>query len=122
MTPISVPANPAPPTMQRVRFVSKGEAVPGMTLAFAIHSVHHNQLFKLAAGSVLSQETIDQLRSHQVNCFAIVVAETRSIEEISAQLIGSQAAIQSALRLLDSSSGTSGAFYASLMEYRLCFS
>ena len=117
----SLPDEPIPLPMQRVRFVTSSEAEPGMTLAFAIQAVRSNQLFKLSAGVELTEELIDQLRRRQVNCFAIAVADTRSVEEIARQLIADQAQIQAAFAALDTGTGVAGQLYSSVMEYRLCF-
>jgi len=108
--------------MKRVRFVTSNEAVPGMTLAFTIQAVRSSQLFKLAAGVVLTAELIAQLRHRQVNGFAIAIDETRSIEDISRHLIDSQQQIQAVFALLEPADGVVSALYSSLMEYRLCFS
>ena len=114
--------NPAPESMKRVRFITNSEAKPEMTLALMIEEVRNNQLFKLSAGVVLTEEMIEQIRRHQINCFAIVINETRSIEEISMKLIESQKQVKSVFSLLNMSDSVANDLYSSLMEYRLCFS
>ena len=111
-----------PRPMKGVRFVTGNEAVPGVTWAFTIQAVRSSQLFKLAAGVVLTAELIAQLRHRQVNGFAIAIDETRSIEDISRHLIDSQQQIQAVFALLEPADGVVSALYSSLMEYRLCFS
>jgi len=112
---------PALPAMTRVSFITSDEAQPAMTLALPIQAVRSNQLFKLAAGVVLTEELIDQLRRRQVNCFAIEIEDTRSIEDIAKRLIDSQEQIQAQFSLLDPAQGVALDLYSSLMEYRLCF-
>jgi hypothetical protein len=121
MTETAKPADAFPPPMQRVRFITSGEAVPGMTMAFMIQAVRNSQLFKLSAGVVLTAELIDQLRRRQVNCLAITIDETRDIGEISRHLLDSQEQIQSVFSLLEPADFVGHALYSSLMEYRLGF-
>lgn len=122
MNDATTPADAPLPPMKRVRFVTNNEAAPGMTLAFMIQAVRSSQLFKLSAGVLLTAELIAQLRHRQVNCFAIEIDETRSIEEISRHLIDSQEQIKAVFSLLEPADSVVSALYSSLMEYRLCFS
>lgn len=122
MTDATHPVEAVHPPMKRVRFVTNSEAAPGMTLAFHIQSVHSSQLFKLAAGIVLTAELIEQLRRRHVNCFAIEIDETRSIEEIASHLIASQEQIKALFSLLEPADSVVSTLYSSMMEYRLCFS
>lgn len=122
MNETTSPDSITPPPMKRVRFITNSEAEPGMTLAFMVQAVRSSQLFKLSAGVVLTEEIIEQLRRRQVNCFAIEVDETRSIEEISLYLVDTQEQIKAAFSMLGPDDAVARELYSSLMEYRLSFS
>jgi hypothetical protein len=107
--------------LQRVRFITLEEAVPGMHLAFAARAARESEVFKVPAGTLLTANLIEQMALRHVSYLAIAEPEQRSIETIVAQLQNTQQQLKAAFAAAKPQQPVVEHLYASLLEYRLRF-